>query len=56
MSGQTQAIAQAEAMGIDLARIRASLRRTPRERFERGLALSRALLLFRQAKPTRAKA
>jgi hypothetical protein len=42
-------------MGIDRGQLLAALRRTPRGRFERGVQLSRAAVLFRKAKPVRAK-
>lgn len=43
---------EAAAMGIDRNQLLASLRRTPRERFERGVKLARAAAIFRKAKPT----
>jgi hypothetical protein len=41
----------AAPMGVDRAQLLASLRRTPRERFERGIKLARAAAIFRKAKP-----
>ncbi len=51
MNTETPRAASAAAMGIDRAQLLASLRRTPRERFERGVRLARTAALFRKARP-----